>query len=153
MFHTLLSVRLMPMIGEMLLLGSGLSLQCLDEPTTPGDRGSAGRRCSGKSATPGVIAEFLVTRPVLSSKLHEGQLVSSVKHTARYRPGSAEILAILVSLCGRRGHTKVLRAEQDSCQRIHSFTNRSAYSQHPKASAVYLEAGLRGQYHLATAPC
>jgi len=56
MFHTLLSVRLMPMLGEMLLLGSGLSLQCLDEthntrrpgirrPQMFGEKCDPGRNC------------------------------------------------------------------------------------------------------------
>jgi hypothetical protein len=56
---------------------------------------------------PGVIAKILVTRPIDRSELHKGQLLGPVKHPTRYRPASAEILAILVSLGRRRGHAKV----------------------------------------------
>jgi len=42
--------------------------------------------------------------PVLGKELHESQLLSPVKHPARYRARSAEILGILVSLRGRRVH-------------------------------------------------
>ena len=45
-----------------------------------------------------------ITAPGLGPKLHEDQRLSPVKHPARYRPTSAEILSILVSLGGRRGH-------------------------------------------------
>jgi hypothetical protein len=58
----------------------------------------------GEKCDPSVIAEILVTRPVYSSELHEGQLLSPIKQPARYRSRSAEILAVFVSLRGRRGH-------------------------------------------------
>ena len=57
----------------------------------------------GEKCDPSVNAVIPVTKPVYSPELHEGQLLSPVKHPARYRPGSAEILGILVSLRGRRG--------------------------------------------------
>jgi hypothetical protein len=69
----------------------------------------------GKKCDPSVIAEIPVTRPVDSSELYKGQPLSPIKHPARYRSGSTEILGILV-LRGR-GHNEVLRAEEDNCQK------------------------------------
>jgi hypothetical protein len=61
----------------------------------------------GEKCDPSVIAVIPVTKPVYSPELHEGQLLSPVKHPARYRPRSAEILGIFVSLRGR-GHSSFL---------------------------------------------
>jgi hypothetical protein len=73
----------------------------------------------GKKCDASVIAEILVTRPVLGAELHKGQPLSPVKHSAGYRPGSAEILGILVSLRGRRGHALGLLPQESNCQRGH----------------------------------
>jgi hypothetical protein len=104
MFHPLLSVRLMSTIGDMLLLGGNLSSDRLGKTHDTRRPGIRRPNMFGEKCDPSVIAEILVIRPVCSSELHKGQLLSPVKHPAGYRPRSAEILAILVSLCGRRGH-------------------------------------------------
>jgi len=55
----------------------------------------------GEKCNPSVIAEIFVTRPVCSSELHESQLLSPVKHPARYRRRSAEILDKMIAILER----------------------------------------------------
>ena len=93
-------------LGEM-LRGGDFSSQRLNPIHDTRRAWICGSQMLGVKCNPSVIAELPVTRPVYSPELHEGQLLSPVKHPARYRPRSAEILGILVSL-GGRGHSSFL---------------------------------------------
>jgi hypothetical protein len=59
----------------------------------------------GEKCNPNVVAEISASWPPINGpELHEHQLLPPVKHPARYRLRSAEILDIFVSFRGRRGH-------------------------------------------------
>jgi hypothetical protein len=93
----------MSTFGEM-LLGGDLSLKRLNPIHDTRRAWICRSQMVREKCNPGVIAEIPVTRPVYSSKLHEDQLFSPVKYSARYCTRGGEVLEELVSLRGRRGH-------------------------------------------------
>jgi hypothetical protein len=114
----------MSAIREIPLLGGDFSSQRLNPIHDTRRLRICRSQMVGEKCDSSVIAVIPVTRPVYSPELHEGQLLSPVQHPAGYSHSSAEILDIFVSLRGRRGHTQVLRAEHQKCQRT-GRSNRS----------------------------
>jgi hypothetical protein len=94
LFHTLFCVLILGIstIGDMLLLGGNLSSDRLGEIHDPRRLRIRRPKVFREKCDPSVIAKVLKTKPIDSSELYEGQLLSPVQHPARYRNRRGEVL-------------------------------------------------------------